>query len=135
MKLPLPTDKLAGCIWLPRILSKARLLAQGALPEEYVTRFGHATGVDGQFLKHFGLTKADIINLALLSDAEASVAFYKFECVNPDSVQNWNTIAVNLGRSGFPMAERLPIALRTSYAHLVGRHFETVFEVLVADEQ
>jgi len=33
------------------------------------------------------------------------------------------------------MAERFPIALATTYKHLVSRKLETVFEVLVADEQ
>ena len=62
--LPPPRATLAGCMWLPRIIAKARLLQSGALPSEYETRFCHPTGVDAQFLKFFGLEKEDILSAA-----------------------------------------------------------------------
>jgi len=49
-------------------------------------------------------------------------------------VAEWNHIAVNLGRPGFPLAERLPVALETTYKHLKGRGLECVFDMLDADE-
>ena len=42
---------------------------------------------------------------------------------------------MNLGRPGFPMVERFPVALATAYSHLAELKLETVFEVLEADEQ
>ncbi|MBW8864192.1 MAG: hypothetical protein JF609_04565, partial [Verrucomicrobia bacterium] len=61
MKYPTPREQLAGCLWLPRILAKARLLQRNELPPEYAARFCHATGVDGQFLLHFNLTREQVL--------------------------------------------------------------------------
>jgi hypothetical protein len=124
---------LGGCVWLPRILAKARLLRQGALPSEYESRFCHATGVDGQFLAHFGLTREDVLAAAALPDAEA--AAWLAGRTTAERIREWNHLAVNLGRPGFPMAERFPAALSTTYQHLAGRGLTSVFEVLEADEQ
>jgi hypothetical protein len=55
MKLPSPMEKLAGCVWLPRIIAKARLLKRGELAPDYVPRFCHPTGIDGQFISFFML--------------------------------------------------------------------------------
>lgn len=133
MNLPRPTDRLAGCVWLPRIIAKARLLAAGALPDDYVKRFCHASGVDGQFLRFFKLTKEDIVAQSRFGDDEVATWFLS----SPDRqgrVAEWNHLAVNLGRAGYPMAERFPIAVATIYKHLADRKLETVFAVLEADE-
>ena len=133
MDIPRPREALAGCIWLPRILAKARMLKTGSLPPEYGARFCHPTGVDGCFLSHFGLTREEIVCLAELPDAEVAKRFTSR--TNPERIEQWNHIAVNLGRSGFPMAERLPVALATTYKHLDPRRISTVFEALEADEK
>ena len=133
MKLPCPIEKLAGCVWLPRILAKARLLRNGALPEDYAARFCAPNGVDGVFLAHFSLSREDIVSAAALSDDEASDWFTsrnRIECV-----KQWNQIAVNLGRRGYPMAERFPVALTTTYKQVDSRGLTTVFQVLEADEK
>ncbi len=136
MKLPAPRDQLAGCVWLPRILTKARWFTAGSLEPDYAARFGHASGVDGQFLAFFALTRDDLLAVGGLGDAEVAAWF----AARPEAgdggsrIAEWNHIAVNLGRTGFPMAERLPAGLETTYAHLKGRGLETVFAVLEADE-
>ena len=132
MKIPSPRETLAGCIWLPRILAKARQLKSGDLPPDYEKRFCHPGGVDGQFLGCFGLTREDMLTAANLSDDEV-VAWFQSRN-SPERIAEWNRIAVNLGRPGFPMAERLPLALATSYKHVNPEGITTVFEVLEADE-
>ena len=133
MKIPNPRDTLAGCIWLPRIMTKARLLKSGVLAPDYAARFCHPGGVDGQFLGYFGLTREDMLAAADLSDGQV-VAWFQSR-FNPETIKEWNRIAVNLGRPGFPMAERLPVALATSYKHVNPEGITTVFEVLEADEK
>jgi len=133
MKLARPSEKLAGCVWLPRILGKARLLQAGALPPDYSARFCHPNGVDGVFLSHFGLNREDILAAAGLCDEEAGEWFLSRVGVEP--IQRWNKIAVNLGRPGYPMADRLPAGLATTYQRVAGRGLATVFEVLEADEE
>jgi hypothetical protein len=135
MNLPRPTDRLAGCVWLPRIVAKARLLAEGALPGDYESRFCHASGVDGQFLAFFGLSRDNIVRSATLSDHEITLWFQSLPLAANGGIEKWNAIAVNLGRPGFPMAERLPIALPTTYKHLAHLKPETVFAALEADEK
>ena len=133
MKLPRPTEKLAGCVWLPRILAKARLLQSGELREDYAARFCAPNGVDGAFLSHFGFSRDDIVCAAAMSDDKASEWFGSR--TNAERVEQWNQIAVNLGRPGYPMAERFPVALATTYKHVDSRGQTTVFEVLEADEK
>lgn len=133
MKLPSPYDALAGCVWLPRILAKARLLATGGLPAEYEARFGHPTGVDGQFMGWFGLTREEIV--AAASDPDEAAAGWFTGRFTAEQINGWNHIARNLGRPGFPMEERLPIAKATSYVHLDTTGIDNVFDVLVLDEK
>ena len=133
MKLPEPRESLAGCVWLPRILAKARRLQAGTLPPDYANRFCHPGGVDGQFLSYFGLTREEIVKPAVLTDVE--VAAWFLSRYRPEFIQEWNRIAVNLGRPGFPLAERLPVALATSYQHVNPEGVTTIFEVLAADEK
>ncbi|MFT3990409.1 MAG: DUF5069 domain-containing protein [Luteolibacter sp.] len=135
MRLPAPTDQLAGCIWLPRILMKARLLSRDALSAEYVERFCHPTGVDGQFIAFFGLTKEEVLEAARFHNSQVVKWFIALPGVTQERIAEWNHLAVNFGREGFPMAERLPVVLATTYQHLQDRNLQTVFEVLEADEE
>lgn len=133
--LPKPADaSIAGCVWLARIVAKARLLRAGQLPPEYAERFCHASGVDGQFIAFFELDRETILSVCERSDAEVEAWFKALPTALLGRILEWNHIAINLGRSGFPMAERLPVALATSYKHLADRGLETVFAVLEADE-
>jgi hypothetical protein len=134
MTLPRPTEKLVDCMWLPRILAKARLFAASELDEEYASRFCHVSGVDGQFIAFFDLTRENLLAVSSRSDEEAGDWFCS-SSLRESKIPEWNQIAVNLGRQGFPMAERLPVALSTTYGHLADRNLETVFQVLEADEE
>ena len=135
MKLPLPEAQLATCVFLPRIIAKARAFKAGALPEEYAVRFGEPDSVDGLFLAFFQLTVKQISDAAELSDAEIVNWFATLPSAGAQRIKEWNHIAMNLGRPGFPMADRLPIALCTKYRHLAGRGIETIFEMLNEDER
>lgn len=133
IKIPIPRDSLAGCVWLPRILAKARLFQAGELPPDYAARFGSPTGVDGHFLTHFDLSRADILQAAKLPDAEAAAWF--LSRYSAERIEDWNRIALNLGRPGFPMAERFPVAATTIHKHVYKPEMTTVFEILEADDK
>ena len=135
MKLPRPSDKLAGCVWLPRILAKARLLQQGELPPDYAAHFCHPKAADGLFLSHFGLSRGDVLSTAALSDEDAAQWFLSRTADRPTCIPEWNQIALNLGRPDHPMAERFWVALATTYKHVDARGLTTVFEMLEADEK
>lgn len=132
MNLPSPYDTLAGCVWLPRILAKARLMLARELPADYEPRFCHPTGVDGEFQRAFGLTKEEILAAAAGTDEEAAVWFSgRF---SSEEIERWNHTARNLGRPGFPLEERLPIGKATTYAHLDTSEIDNVFDMIVLDE-
>ncbi len=135
MKLSRPTDRLAGCVWLPRILSKARHLRCGTLPADYVANFCHPKGVDGLFLAHFDLSREDISSIAARSDDEVARWFLARTGISENRIEDWNQTALNLGRTGYPMAERFATALATTYKNVAGRGLKTVFEVLEEDER
>lgn len=132
--LPSPRATLVGCLWLPRIIAKARLVESDALPSEYADRFCHPTGVDAQFLRFFELQKEDVLRASRGTDKQVAVWFGALTARRPSRISQWNDFAQNLGRPGFPMADRLPIALATTYKHLEPSKFSSVFEVIEADE-
>jgi hypothetical protein len=132
--LPAPRATLAGCMWLPRIIAKARLLQNGALPSEYEARFCHPTGVDAQFLNFFALTKEDVLLASRGNDEQVASWFRDLASPRPSIISEWNYLAEHLGRPGFPMADRLPVALSTIYKHLDPSKINSVFEALEADE-
>jgi hypothetical protein len=135
MKLPPPEAPLAGCMFLPRIIAKARAMKTGELPQEYAARFGAANGVDGLFLGFFDLSADQITEAAALDDAAVEKWFNEMPGVTAQRIREWNHTAVNLGRPGFPMADRLPIAPTSKYRHLANRGVETIFQILNADEE
>jgi hypothetical protein len=55
MKLQRPQDELAGCCWLARITDKVRGSQQGDFPLLYRLSLGSPIGIDGFFLRHFGI--------------------------------------------------------------------------------
>lgn len=133
MKLPPPEATLAGCVFLPRIIAKARAYTAGALSGEYAVRFGAPDGVDGLFLRFFGLNRDQIVSASGMTDA--AVAQWFESVASKERIESWNHTALNLGRPGFPLAERLPIKPTSKYRHLVGRPIETIFQMLNADEE
>lgn len=135
MTLPSPRERLANCVWLPRIVAKARLLQRGELPPDYAARFCHPGGVDGQFMAYFELGRDELVAAAVLSDEAVGQWFLTRPAGGAHRIAAWNEIALNLGRPGYPLADRLPVAKTTTYRHLDTSQLNTVFEVLEADEK
>jgi Domain of unknown function (DUF5069) len=132
--IPAPREKMADCVWLPRIIAKTRLLHAGELPTAYADRFCHPTGVDGQFIKFFNLTKTDIIAVANRPDSSIQDWFLSLDGIDEKRIEEWNELAENLGRPGFPMADRLQVGLATTYSHLKPDQARTIFDLLDLDE-
>lgn len=69
-----PREKLGGYIFLPRLIDKVRLHAQGRLPAEYIGNLlkpGLTT--DGRFLEFTGLDGEELRNAILATDTDADV--------------------------------------------------------------
>lgn len=135
--LPLPRAELAGCVWLPRFLAKARRLHDGELGSEYTARFCDRDSVDAHFLQFFGLPKDELVEAAirLRADADFAAWFLASPGIDAGRIAGWNDFAGNLGRPGFPMAARLGAVLPTAYRHLDPSRVRTIFDLLEADEK
>jgi hypothetical protein len=134
MVIPAPRERLADCIWLPRIIAKARLQRIGKLPPEYVARFLAPSSVDEVFLSHFGITKDEIVGASSRTDDEVAAWFSGLSRATPERILEWNHIAVNLGKQGFPLETRFPVGLATTYAHIAHLKPESIFAMLEGDE-
>lgn len=112
--LRLPRETLAGCVWLARLVDKARLHKAGNLPMDYTQFLGHPRGVDGRFLRHFGLDRDSTIESLgnAINDLTAAKWFLCQDGVSEAAILSWNGIAVNLGRPGFPGETELPLIIR-----------------------
>ena len=106
--IPSPRTRLVDCIWLPRFLAKARQVQAGQLPPDYAARFCAPDSVDDHFLTHFSLTQADALDAVKSHpDDDAFGAWFLAQPgVSAERIARWNEFAENLGRPGYPMAER-----------------------------
>lgn len=104
-----PRETLAGCVWLARLTDKIRLHHAGKLPADFAPFLGHPRGVDGHFLRHFGLTLDSTVEaiIAARDDSEVERWFLSHPNAFQIEIESWNTIAPNLGRSAFPMTTEL----------------------------
>ncbi|WP_309386186.1 DUF5069 domain-containing protein [Cerasicoccus frondis] len=134
MTLPAPRDQFCGCIWLPRIRSKAQLFKAGKLPKDYVRPFCHPVAADGHFLAHFQTDKDALLAVVDLPDAEFKAWFLALPNNSDELIAEWNEIAVNLGRPGYPMDERFVWAMENLYPEMKQYDPETVFEMIEYDE-
>ena len=134
MNLPSPHKRMAGCMWLPRIIAKTRLLQADLLPDDYMLRFCAATGVDGHFLTFFKLTREDLLTMAPQTNTKVLAWFKALPTAKPSRIKKWNAFAENLGRPGMPMADRLEYAKANVLAHLDTSSIETIFQVIELDE-
>lgn len=116
-------------------MAKARLITSGELSSEYAPFFCHPKGVDGQFLSFFSISREQIVDVAQRNDQAVEAWFQALPQVSPDRIEEWNHLAGNFGRSGFPMEEQLKKGLENSYSQVAHLNLDNVFDVLDADDE
>ena len=137
MQLRRPSARLVDVCWLPRFIDKARAHLDGTLPPEYARRFGDSKGIDGVFLRHFGLKKEAFVEAVRASNgSDIAVAkwFYHQPDVTDEKVNEWNRTAPEIGRPGQLGHELLQFATQKIYKDAPYSGVESVFEVIEADE-
>jgi hypothetical protein len=113
-----PTEKLVGCVWLPRFIDKARLHLAGTLPADFVQPFCHPLGTDGLFLQHFEIGKDEILKVIADSkdnDAIIEKWFRERAQCTPEKVAAWNELGPNIGKEGYPAHRGFLWILRQYY--------------------
>ena len=137
MQIRSPYETLAGCYHLARFTDKIRLHIAGELPPSYKRAFCSRLGVDGQFLKHFGLKKGEIIEAVAASegeDARVEEWFNRRIRNNVEVKESWNDLAENLGKQGYPMSWIFALSKRTIYKGCKDPAIDTCFKVMDWDE-
>lgn len=106
MKLRRPLDKLAGCVWLPRLIDKTRHHFAGTLDAEYVRPFCHPLATDGVFFEHFQIEKDEFLTVVAESKGDnqyVAAWFTNRPACSPERIESWNTLAPNLGKENYPV--------------------------------
>ena len=110
--------------------------ALGTLPEEFHRYLFHPKGLDGVFLNYFGLTKEDIVEaVQRFQDDDSGIESWFNHRVGSDQRfrTDWNDLALNLGKTGYPMAESFPKAKKDIH-NCDDPSIDTCFKLLDWDE-
>jgi hypothetical protein len=136
MKLRRPEDKLAGCMWLPRFVDKARHHFAGTLAQDYQRAFCNPLGIDGVFFAHFALTKEEILAAIQREQSDAAIGawFTSRSKSNEENVKAWNELAPNVGRPGFPGHRIFQWGMKHIYTDCTDPRVVSGFTVIAWDE-
>jgi hypothetical protein len=136
MTLRRPLDQIAGCCWLPRFADKGRAYLAGELPFVYRLAFGHRLGVDGCFLRRFGVSRRQFLQAVADSSGDEALAewFLALPSVNPASIETWNRFAPTLGAKGCPGYLTRHLLKWALYPRSVMRPVQSLFEAIEQDE-
>lgn len=93
-----PYQKLAGLVWLPRMLDKARKMRDGKLPEPYHANLGK--GHDARCCKFLKVAYEDVVSKVSEGLDDDAIADWCFEVGRrPDDfdIEIWNAYLFKLG--------------------------------------
>ncbi len=132
-----PLEKLAGCYYLARFTHKIRLALAGELPEDYRPYLFHPHGVDTRFMNFFALTKEDMLEAVKASgddDAKMAAWFEQRTGLTEERRNDWNQLALNFGKQGYPMVKTLAWAKQNLLPRCTDPNIDTVFKAIEWDE-
>src|SRR5712691_5145313 len=133
-----PFEKLAGCYHLARLTDKIRLHLAGNLPEDSQMPLFHERGVDGFFMRHFGLSKEELLQAVTESNHNDNkvAAWFEARIGNDEQKKkSWNELSVNLGKPGQPMHETLEWAKKKYNYPSDDPSLDRVFKAIEWDER
>jgi hypothetical protein len=136
IKLRRPFDSLAGCIWLPRFIDKARHHLAGTLPPDYVGAFCNPLGIDGIFLSHLLLKRDELLEVIRRESTDEAIAgwFAARRESAPERIAAWNELAPQIGKPGFPCARTFRWTLKYLYPGCTDPRVTTNFLAIAWDE-
>ena len=137
MNLRGPHQRLAGCCWLPRIVDKVRVAEQGRLPLLYRLSLGSSIGIDGYFLRHFGLTFRHVRNavIEIQNDEGVTQWFLSQPGVNASTIEGWNDYGPKLGTPGYPGSFVRHVIKWVAYPKSIRYPMNSLFEMIAQDEK
>ena len=99
--------------------------------------FGSPFGVDGYFLRHFGLTIEQFLTAVRQSSDNAALAqwFLTLSSATPERIAEWNHRATLLGAKGHPGYFTRHLAKWLFYPKSVCSPVGSIFEAIDQDER
>lgn len=136
MKLRRPQETLASCCWLARMADKVRASQQGNFPLLYRLSLGSPIGVDGYFLRHFGLSFRQFRNAVIETrhDKDLEQWFLNQPGVNSSTISSWNDFAPKLGTPGYPVSFVRHLIKWFVYPKSIKEPVNSLFEMIEQDE-
>jgi len=136
MNLRRPTDELAGCCWLARMVDKVRATHQGNIPFLYRLALGSLIGIDGHFLRHFGLSYRQFRKAVIENRNDENLAqwFQHQPKVTASRINNWNAFAPKIGTPGYPASLLRHLIKWILYPKSIRHPVDSLFEMIDQDE-
>ena len=137
MKLRRPQEKLAGCCWLARLVDKVRASQQGDFPILYRLSLGSPIGIDGYFLRHFGLAFRQFRNAVMDTKNDENLAqwFLNQPGIDTSIIAKWNAYGPKLGTPGYPAARLRHLIKWFAYPKSIRQPVNSLFEMIEQDEE
>jgi gluconokinase len=91
-------DKVGGIVWIPRMLRKIRLRAEGKLPDDYQPNMGR--GFDGRCCRFLGISYDKLVEQVLKGGTDQEVFAWCLENgtkPTEDQIQVWNEFMIKRG--------------------------------------
>ncbi len=136
MNLRRPTDTLADCCWLARMADKVRSSRQGNFPLLYRVSLGSPIGVDGFFLRQFGLSFRQFRKAVIETKTDEHLAqwFLKQPGIDTTAIATWNAYAPHLGTPGYPLSRLRHLVKWVIYPKSIQHPVKSLFEMIEQDE-
>lgn len=136
MKLRRPQETLAGCCWLARMVDKVRISQDGQLPILYRLSLGSPIGIDGVFLRHFGLSFQQFRKAVIETRKDEALAqwFLAQPGVNAETMARWNEYAPKLGTPGYPGSWLRHVIQWFVYPKAINHPVNSLFDMIEQDE-
>ena len=136
MKLRRPQDTLASCCWLARMADKVRASQREGFPLLYRLSLGSPIGIDGFFLRHFGLSYSQFRNAVIATGIDQALEewFLGQPGVNSSAISTWNDFAPKLGTQGYPVSHVRHLIKWFVYPKSIKHPVNSLFEMIEQDE-
>lgn len=127
---------LAGCCWLARMTDKVRASQQQDLSLLYRLSLGSPFGIDGFFLRHFGLSFSQFRTAVIdpRHDKDLEVWFLGQPGVDSSAIASWNDFAPKLGTPGYPVSHVRHLIKWFVYPKSIKNPVNSLFEMIEQDE-
>jgi hypothetical protein len=118
------------------MVDKVRTSQDGQLPILYRVSLGSPIGIDGFFLRHFGISFRQFREAVTKTRNDETLAqwFLTQPGVNPETMAEWNEYAPKLGTPGYPGSLLRHVITWIVYPKAIDHPVNSLFDMIEQDE-